>query len=441
MEPAPDINNNSAASSMTQLPSIYSLMSTPQANALQSPTNTPSSKSHRLQSYSPENTLAPLASDVDHTLPTMTNQQRTPDAVNKLLSPPISPWIEKASREQAKSKNQVGFIIQEGPAINARDPILFPSDGPDGHGKHILFPSTPLKKVAEAAVSKHIADTVHTFSRKVKPPTREEYMFALTCVPAIGFSYNKNPGAYMKRQREEEEAIYRKTKRICAAPGQPKYQVIKPRPIAPRPPRQPRKSAGANLTATPIDRPRRTPRPTPKVSPESQDLEYPTKASPRFSVLKAPVKALPFAKPAIKTTVRRSETPDVRAPISKRDDNDYNSLPNYAPALSTLNDCQVGLKTDWTSNNPYNHANDVDRHLLHASEVKVAETLRLSCAQYLCSKRRIFEARLNALRVGKQFRKTDAQKACKIDVNKASKLFAAFEKVGWLNASHFEKYL
>ena len=440
MEPVADINENSASSSMTQLPSIYSLMSTPQANALQSPTNTPSSKSNRLQSYSPENTLAPLASGVNHTLPAMVNQRKTPDAVNKLLSPPMSPWTEKASKEQEKKKNQVGFIIQEGPAINARDPILFPNDGPESHGKHILFPSTPLTKVAEDAVSKHIANTVHTFNRKVKPPTREEYMLALTCVPAIGFSYNKNPGAYMKRQREEEEAIYRKTKRICAAPGQPKYQVIKPRPIAPRPPRQPRKSAVTNLAATPIDRPRRTPRPTPKVSPESQDLEYSTKDSPRVSLLKAPVKALPFAKP-VKTTVRRSETPDFRAPIAKRDDNDYNSLPDYAPPLSTLNDCQVGLKTDWTSNNPYNHANDVDRHLLHVSEVKVAETLRLSCAQYLCSKRRIFEARLNALRVGKQFRKTDAQKACKIDVNKASKLFAAFEKVGWLNASHFEKYL
>lgn len=79
--------------------------------------------------------------------------------------------------------------------------------------------------------------------------------------------------------------------------------------------------------------------------------------------------------------------------------------------------------------------------MLHEAEINLAGTLRLSCATYLCSKRRIFQARLNALRIGKEFRKTDAQQACKIDVNKASKLWTAYDKVGWFNRSYFQKYL
>jgi len=49
--------------------------------------------------------------------------------------------------------------------------------------------------------------------------------------------------------------------------------------------------------------------------------------------------------------------------------------------------------------------------------------------------------RIDALRIGKEFRKTDAQQACKIDVNKASKLWSAFDKVGWLDPKWVKKYL
>ncbi|KAK8099068.1 SWIRM domain-containing protein [Apiospora kogelbergensis] len=52
----------------------------------------------------------------------------------------------------------------------------------------------------------------------------------------------------------------------------------------------------------------------------------------------------------------------------------------------------------------------------------LAANLRLDCATYLTSKRRMFMKRLNCLRIGKDFGKTDTQQACKINVNKASKL-------------------
>jgi hypothetical protein len=73
------------------------------------------------------------------------------------------------------------------------------------------------------------------------------------------------------------------------------------------------------------------------------------------------------------------------------------------------------------------------RYLMDPDEVMLASNLRLDCATYLTSKRRIFIKRIGSPRIGKEFYKTDAQQACKIDVNKASKLWQAFEKVGWLN--------
>ena len=299
----------------------------------------------------------------------------------------------------------------------------------------------------------HLAKSVEKFTR-IQPPTREEYRLTLACV---GRAYNKNPGAYMKRQREEEENLYYKTKRLCAEPGQryvrPTVKTAsRPVPIAPRPPRQLRKPIADTASIAPIDRPRRTPKATPKASPDMEIDDYPTKTvartkrvnrtSPqRAKLVDIAAKGIPQHTSLNFATFVPSVTPEQRVPVPKPNDKDYESVPDYCPPLSTLKDSSVALKTDWPSNNPYNNSNDPDRQRLDEFEVKVAETLRLTCAQYLTSKRRIFEARVNALRVGKQFRKTDSQKACKIDVNKASRLFAAFEKVGWFDASHFQRFL
>ena len=89
------------------------------------------------------------------------------------------------------------------------------------------------------AVETHVSAQIFVSMKKVTgPPIVEEASFTLACVSTIGGSYNKNPGAYMKRQREEEEATYRKTKRICAAPDQLETQ----------------NSAFANVAVPPVDR-------------------------------------------------------------------------------------------------------------------------------------------------------------------------------------------
>ena len=114
--------------------------------------------------------------------------------------------------------------------------------------------------------------------------------------------------------------------------------------------------------------------------------------------------------------------PSTPAVLDAASMSDYRSLPDYCPLNSTLlkNNPRL-LKAEWTGK-PRDMSNDQDIHLLHEAEDKLAATLRLSCAAYLYTKRKVFEARLQALCVGKEFRKTDAHQVCRIDANKASRL-------------------
>ncbi|KAG0218702.1 hypothetical protein BGX33_006265 [Mortierella sp. NVP41] len=83
---------------------------------------------------------------------------------------------------------------------------------------------------------------------------------------------------------------------------------------------------------------------------------------------------------------------------------------------------------------PLNISGKPGFELLHPYEVHIASTLRLSPAQYLGCKRTLILASRQYLAVpnGKQFKKSDAQKLCRIDVNKTSRLWEIFAKVGWL---------
>lgn len=83
---------------------------------------------------------------------------------------------------------------------------------------------------------------------------------------------------------------------------------------------------------------------------------------------------------------------------------------------------------------PLNISGKLGFELLHPYEVHIASTLRLSPAQYLGCKRTLILASRQYLAVpnGKQFKKSDAQKLCRIDVNKTSRLWEIFAKIGWL---------
>ncbi|KAL8935498.1 MAG: hypothetical protein Q9211_004670 [Gyalolechia sp. 1 TL-2023] len=390
---------------MTRLPPISSLMSPPESKPIDSfssaltASQSPSAALPQ-PSYRAGNRLAPMSS---HSSP----DQKT---ARILPSPPVSPWT---SKQYKMTGNKV--IMDDKEVYPTKDPLLYPDSLSDSSisADQPLFSSEPSMKAAQDIVSRHIA--THKFKNIVAAPTREEYLLALSCVSIVGQDYNRNPGAYLKRAREESEEQYWKAKRICGKPG------IKPAshvPIAPAPPqKQPRRAIKATPTSTPIQRVKRTPKATPKGSPASKLVNYPAK--------------------------KRSETPESRPQGAKRpEDVDYDSLPDYSPPTSTLPPGNPkSLKADWPSPNVLNLSTDPDRHMLHEAELNLAGTLRLSCATYLCSKRRIFLARLQALKIGKEFRKTDAQQACKIDVNKASKLWTAYDKVGWFNARYFQQHL
>ena len=296
-------------------------------------------------------------------------------------------------------------------AATLKDRVLYPAaqtvDDVSKAGP--LFPSTPERLAAEEIVTKHIACHLQQFDRKVNRPTRDEYLLALSCVATIGKSYNQNPGLYLKRQRQEVDEYYSQAKRICARPGFTNT-VVK---IAPAPPAKAPKGGRGSRTTVKSPKVKATP-------------------PPKFTRVKKALKNQ-NGEPSEDGSGNSSE------PKKKQEDVDYSSLPDYCPPTSNLPTGKC-LKTEWPSG-PLDISNDPDRHLLHEAEINLASTLRLTCATYLCSKRRIFEARLAAFKKKKEFRKTDAQQACRIDVNKASKLWQVYERVGWFNKFHLEKYL
>lgn len=147
--------------------------------------------------------------------------------------------------------------------------------------------------------------------------------------------------------------------------------------------------------------------------------------------------------PSPKKRKVRKESPYVGSPLAVQQAALIDeSIPDYSPdAFETLPKGNARcLKIEWKGQ-PMDLRSDPNLDKLHPAEATLASTLRLPCNVYLDSKRRLFFEKVNRLRNGMPFRRTDAQKACRIDVNKASRLFAAYEKVGWLDDSHFAKYL
>lgn len=349
------------------------------------------------------------------------SRSRSPTAstMRTLPSPPVSPEVQKRDRRDSMDER----LEDSNGGGNIRDPVLYPTRSPrtDIPPDQPLFPPNPEPplSLAEELVTQHMSMPMKMhmadFNKKVDRPSREEYLLAIAFVSTVGRNYNRNPGAYMKRTREETEDQYWRSKRICADPGSKTPKIRSLVNIAPAAPVRQQKKVIKPITSSVTSAPRQ--KRTPKTSPKQKLLSEPGDG--------------------------RSATPEPRAPGTKRpEDTDYKSLPDYSPSTSTLpKNNPKSLKADWPSNNLLNLSNDPDRDLLHEAELNLASTLRLSCATYLCSKRRIFEARLNALRINKEFRKTDAQQACKIDVNKASKLWTAYDKVGWFDVSHFRQHL
>lgn len=310
-------------------------------------------------------------------------------------SPPISPWT--------KADNHVNATTIS-PGV--KDPILYP-EAP-------ASPSSPLfdaRKLSPAevhnAVFEHIASRgTASLPHHVAPPKPQDYEYFLCFTENVFPLYQRNPRAWLRRNREQlrEDA----KARAGRGSGYRKHShpVIQAKPLMARP----SNTIIAKATVPKHNSPHRN---TTKVTKPS--------TGPR------PVRAQ-----TTKAARRISSTPEPRSRLvpPNREDKDFSSIPDYCPPLSSLPDKSNLMRVDWKGA-PLDLSKDPNKHLLHPDELQLAAGLRLDCATYLTSKRRIFEARLDYYHKGKEFRKTHAQQACKIDVNKASKLHTAYERAGW----------
>ncbi|KAF9872163.1 SWIRM domain-containing protein [Colletotrichum karsti] len=322
------------------------------------------------------------------------------------MSPPVSPYI-------AESANPP---VPDTPASMsmAKDPILYPRDDTaSSPTQPPLFPTTETIE-HRRIVDEHIGARPPGLFREGSPPQREDYELALQLQSHVMKLFEGNRKSWFEKERDQVRA----DRKLNSARWNSivRYQNIAPAKSAPTKSSKPvsarpKATSSANPKADRVAKPSQAPRPV-RTSPPTRHVR------------------------------RVSATPDParRVVAPNREDRDFGALPEYCPPASSLPDKPNCLKVDWKGA-PIDLSDDPNISLLHPDEVSLAANLRLDCATYLTSKRRIFVRRLECARVGKEFRKTDAQQACKIDVNKASKLWTAFDKVGWLDLKWMSRFI
>ncbi|KAL4731059.1 hypothetical protein ACLX1H_000018 [Fusarium chlamydosporum] len=297
------------------------------------------------------------------------------------MSPPISPYNKPVSTVEApiESPNTI------------KDPLLYPNDeAPSSPSQQPLFASAEIEETHNRIIERHIrarAQSPATFAR-VSLPKREDYGLVLSFKSQVMENFVADPRGWLRQERGYLLAQKAQGKRF------PKIMPAKPT----KAPRQ---------RGDRVQKPQPTPRPI------------------RTHPPAGPSPGAGFVRPARR--VSATPEPSRRAVAPNREDKDFDSLPDFCPPLSSLPNKPNSLKVEWKGQ-PLDLSNDPNRERLHPDEVSLASSLRLDAATYLTSKRRIFERRLTCFRNNKEFRKTDAQQACKIDVNKASKLWTAFDK-------------
>lgn len=134
--------------------------------------------------------------------------------------------------------------------------------------------------------------------------------------------------------------------------------------------------------------------------------------------------------------------PRTRAPPSKqmKSSNNWRDLPDYCPPLSVL-DSHQDVDVSWKNTEIRSIDSDEDADVLHRVEKRWAENLRMPATLYLLCKHRMFWARFEDLKAGREFNKTQAQYSCSVDVNKVSQLWTVFNRVGWFNEEWYQKWL
>jgi hypothetical protein len=338
------------------------------------------------------------------------NQKPISRPPNAPLSPPISPFAKinptiNASPPQIRSvpvKDPILYPQPAAPSVSARQPPLFLTDENRTGGRAVHH---DVDGDAERIIDEYLLR--RSPLSEYAQPTREDYNLVLSFRSDVMRRYQADPRGWLNQER-----ALLAVDRVALRQRQRALPSILPA----------RSAAKAHPTSIRVN----TSRIQKPVRPREPKLPKQKQSNPR------PIRT--NGGPG-RSTIRISATPEPRARTvaANREDKDFAALPDYCPPLNTLPNKPNSLKVDWKAANPLDLSNDPLKHLLHPDELSLAANLRLDCATYLTSKRRIFQSRLQCARRGKEFRKTDAQQACKIDVNKASKLWMAYDNVGWLD--------
>ncbi|KAH0541866.1 hypothetical protein FGG08_003671 [Glutinoglossum americanum] len=392
------------------------IMITPPKEELYDSFSFPPRPNKPTSSIAPDNTLAPMLGLQAQQVQTM-----------NLPSPPISPW-NTITREEGSGINTVCSPLMSDSGI--RDPPLFSrsnsetgisADEPlfppsESHKPTVTaapagaLPSVQVgEKEIDAAVEQHIAAA----PKPAVQPTKDEYVAWLQGVQilqGVREHYNRDPRRWLKQEQHFFYTRYGKGNPVNGV--QKSGQASPHRRIAPAP-------ATVSKISSPLGRNPRKPRPprTPKASPRSNVYDsFDMSESPRLSTAAAAANKM-----------------------------DYESLPDYSPPLSTLPDNSKCLKPELrgslANSGPLDLSHDPLASMLHPAELNLASALRLPCATYLRVKRLIFRELVKFARIGVEFKKTHCQQTCGIDVNKASSIWKAYNKVGWLDPKHVDKYV
>ncbi|KAF3759982.1 hypothetical protein M406DRAFT_335194 [Cryphonectria parasitica EP155] len=359
------------------------------------------------------------------------------DTPQQPFSPPISPLTNFTNHVNTPATSATS-VPSTAAAHDTKDPILYPEEQPTS--PRVPLFERRLSPEAQNAVSKHMAAReVAPLPSGVRPPHRQDYELFLCFRETVYKSFFAESPAGRRRWLNREKAqliedakARNKAKKIKAQ----KQSAIRPRIKAKPMSASSSSSPMTTISTSPIATTRDTivaktagvmkaalgPRGSTKV----------TKSTPSSSSRPARVKPVKAPKRLA------SASPQPEKKKMQKEDKDFASLPDYCPPLSTLTADNV------MSTPPASNARDFDDedkallHLLHPDELQVASNLRLDAATYLTSKRRIFLEKLHFYHAKRTYRKTHAQTACRIDVNKASKLHTAFASVGWLDDKWFE---
>lgn len=333
------------------------------------------------------------------------------------MSPPVSPQTKADAAVHVDTTGTHGI----------KDPILYPrGDVSSSPPQQPLFPASESVHHRQL-VNEHIAHRDATQFRTSEPPRAEEYELALQVKSQVMQMYSKDRYSWMLKERRllvddrsKNHERWNNKRYTAIAPARPAART----PLSKASTSRPTKTTTTTSSSSSSSKPDRVVKPAHNRVPSTS-----------IRIHSRPQASSPKGRPASTTP-----EPGRRVVAPNREDRDFNALDDFCPPVDSLPNKPNSLKVDWKGS-PVNLTHDPHAHLLHPDELSLAANLRLDCATYLTSKRRIFIRRRDCARNGKEFRKTDAQQACKIDVNKASKLWTAFEKVGWLDMHWIRKFM